>query len=245
MAAQTAIEWTDTTWNPVTGCTKVGRGCDHCYAERIAERFRGTPNHPFTNGFDLTLRPHKLAEPLSWRRPRRVFVNSMSDLFHKEIPREFLDRVFDTMERAHWHQFQVLTKRSSLMRTYINARYSGRHAPEHMWFGVSVEDRGALGRLAHLQQARAAVRFISFEPLLEDLGEIDLSGIHWAIAGGESGPQAREVKVEWVRSLRDQCRSASVAFFFKQWGGRTPKAGGNKLDGRRWQQYPRDIRPVA
>jgi protein gp37 len=245
MAIQTAIEWTDTTWNPVSGCTKIGRGCDHCYAERIAERFRGTPGHPFANGFDLTLRPHKLTEPLSWRRPRRVFVNSMSDLFHKEIPRAFVDRVFDTMEQAHWHQFQVLTKRSSLLRSYVNSRYSGGHAPEHIWLGVSIEDRATLGRLKHLQQARAAVRFVSFEPLLEDLGPVDLSGIHWAIAGGESGAGAREIKAEWVRALRDQCSSANVAFFFKQWGGRTPKAGGNTLDGRRWQQYPRDIRPAV
>ncbi len=241
MAAQTVIEWTDATWNPVTGCTKIGRGCDHCYAERIAERFRGTPGHAFASGFDLTLRPHKLTEPLSWRRPRRVFVNSMSDLFHKEIPREFLDRVFATMESARWHQFQVLTKRSSLMRSYVNARYAGGQAPEHIWLGVSIEDRAALARLRHLQQARAAVRFVSFEPLLEELGELDLSGIHWAIAGGESGPRARELKADWVRSVRDQCRKASVAFFFKQWGGRTPKAGGNRLDGRCWHQYPRNL----
>ncbi|HPF27070.1 MAG TPA: phage Gp37/Gp68 family protein [Steroidobacteraceae bacterium] len=245
MASQTAIEWTDTTWNPVTGCTKVGRGCDNCYAERIAERFRGTPNHPFTNGFELALRPHKLTEPLSWRRPRRVFVNSMSDLFHKEIPRAFLDQVFDTMEQARWHQFQVLTKRSSLLRRYVNGRYAGGHSPEHIWLGVSIEDRSTLGRLKHLQQTRAAVRFVSFEPLLEDLGDVDLSGIHWAIAGGESGAKGREIKAEWIRSLRDQCRSAGVAFFFKQWGGKTPKSGGNTLDGRRWLQYPKSLRPAA
>lgn len=245
MATQTAIEWTDTTWNPVTGCTKVGPGCDHCYAERIAERFRGTPDHPFTNGFDLTLRPHKVNEPLSWRRPRRVFVNSMSDLFHKEIPRAYLDSVFETMEQAHWHQFQVLTKRSSLMRNYVNARYARGHAPEHIWIGVSVEDRAALSRLTHLRQARAAVRFVSFEPLLEDLGDVDLAGIHWAIAGGESGAGARAIHPDWVRTLRDRCRSQGVAFFFKQWGGRTPKAGGNTLDGRRWQQYPRHLVPAT
>jgi protein gp37 len=238
MALATGIEWTDATWNPVSGCTKITRGCDNCYAERIAERFRGTSGHPFENGFDLTLRPHKLGEPLSWRTPRRIFVNSMSDLFHKEIPNEFIDRVFDTMEQANWHVFQVLTKRSSLMRRYVNERYAGRGAPAHIWLGVSVEDRKALVRLAHLKQARAAVRFVSFEPLLEDLESLDLTDIQWAIAGGESGPGARPIMPNWIRSLRDQCRSQRVAFFFKQWGGRTSKARGNKLDGRHWLQYP-------
>ena len=238
MAAQTDIEWTDATWNPVSGCTKVSRGCDHCYAERFSERFRGIAGHPFGAGFDLTLRPHKLSEPLNWRRPRRVFVNSMSDLFHKEIPLEYIDRVFDTMEQAHWHVFQVLTKRSSLLRRYLNARYRSGIAPPHIWVGVSVEDRKALVRLRHLQEARAAVRFVSFEPLLEDLGRLDLHGIHWAIVGGESGPGRRPIDADWVRDIRDQCRAADVAFFFKQWGGITPKAGGNSLDGRHWMQYP-------
>jgi protein gp37 len=245
MATQTSIEWTDATWNPVSGCTKIGRGCDNCYAERLAERFRGTPNHPFEHGFDLTLRPHKLTEPLSWRRPRRVFVNSMSDLFHKEIPREFLDRVFDTMEQAHWHNFQVLTKRSSLMRNYVNRRYANGTAPPHIWLGVSVEDRRSVGRLEHLAQACAAIRFVSFEPLLEDLGEVDLTGIHWAIVGGESGPNARPIEADWVRSLRRQCRTQDVAFFFKQWGGKTSKAGGNRLDGKQWLQYPATIAAAA
>lgn len=245
MSSQTAIEWTDATWNPVSGCTKLGRGCDHCYAERMAERFRGTPNHPFENGFDLTLRPHKLDEPLGWRRPRRIFVNSMSDLFHKEIPRQYIDRVFDTMEQAHWHNFQVLTKRSSLMRSYVNRRYGHGLAPPHIWLGVSVEDRRSLTRLKHLAGANAAVRFASFEPLLEDLGEVNLQGIHWAIVGGESGPHARPIDIEWVRNIRNQCRAWDVAFFFKQWGGRTPKSGGNQLDGRQWLQYPRAASPTA
>ena len=235
----TGIEWTDATWNPMSGCTKVTRGCDHCYAERLAERFRGVKGHPFERGFDLTLRPHKLREPLSWRAPRRVFVNSMSDLFHKEVPKRFIDRVFDTMEEAHWHVFQILTKRSSLLRRYVNERYATGTAPPHIWLGVSVEDRQALVRLRHLQQAHASVRFISFEPLLEDLDELDLNDIHWAIAGGESGPGARSVSPQWIRSIRDQCRAQGVAFFFKQWGGRTSKAGGNRLDGRRWLEYPR------
>jgi protein gp37 len=238
MALTTGIEWTDATWNPVSGCTKVTRGCDNCYAERIAERFRGVKGHPFENGFDLTLRAHKLREPLTWRSPKRIFVNSMSDLFHKDVPKDFIDRVFATMEQANWHVFQVLTKRSSLMRRYVNERYGQRTAPSHIWLGVSVEDRKALTRLTHLRQARASVRFISFEPLLEDLAEIDLTNIHWAIAGGESGPGARAVMPQWIRSIRDQCKSQTVAFFFKQWGGRTSKTRGNRLDGRHWLQYP-------
>ncbi len=242
MALTTGIEWTDATWNPMSGCTKVTRGCDNCYAERIAERFRGVKGHPFERGFDLTLRPHKLREPLSWRAPRRVFVNSMSDLFHKDVPREFIDRVFETMEQAHWHVFQVLTKRSSLMRRYINERYGQSIAPPHIWLGVSVEDRKALVRVDHLRQAQASVRFISFEPLLEDLAQVDLTDIHWAIAGGESGPGARPVMPQWIRSIRDQCNAQAVAFFFKQWGGKTSKARGNSLDGRRWLQYPRVAR---
>lgn len=238
MAIQTGIEWTDATWNPVSGCTKVSPGCDNCYAERFSERFRGTAGHPFEAGFDLTLRPHKLDEPLSWRRSRRIFVNSMSDLFHKDIPVQFIDRVFDTMEQAHWHVFQVLTKRSSLLRRYVNARYRNRVAPPHIWLGVSVEDKTVLVRLRHLRETNAAVRFVSFEPLLEDLGRLDLEGIHWAIVGGESGPGRRPVDAAWVRAIRDQCRAADVAFFFKQWGGVTPKAGGNRLDGDSWLQYP-------
>lgn len=239
MALGTSIEWTDATWNPVSGCTKITRGCDNCYAERIAERFRGVPGHPFENGFELTLRHRKLREPLLWRAPKRVFVNSMSDLFHKEVPKPFIDSVFDTMEQADWHIFQVLTKRSSLMRSYVNERYANRPAPPHIWLGVSVEDRRALVRLGHLKQVNAGVRFVSFEPLLEDLGSIELRGVHWAIAGGESGPLARQMRPEWVRTIRDQCRTQGVAFFFKQWGGRTAKAGGNRLDGRVWLQYPR------
>ena len=244
MAAQTGIEWTDATWNPVSGCVKVSPGCDNCYAERFAERFRGVAGHPFEHGFDVTLRPHRLGEPLSWKRPRRVFVNSMSDLFLKEIPRDFLDQVFETMERADWHVFQVLTKRSSLMRRYVNQRYSGRKAPGHIWLGVSVEDKRRLVRLKHLNETLASVRFVSFEPLLEDLGRVDLGGIHWAIAGGESGPRWRPAAADWIRNLRDQCAAANVPFFFKQWGGIRPKSGGNTLDGRQWAQYP-EARPTA
>jgi protein gp37 len=239
MALSTGIEWTDATWNPVAGCTKVSRGCDNCYAERLAERFRGVQGHPFEHGFDLTLRPHKLEEPLRWRKSRRVFVNSMSDLFHKEIPKSFVDQVFNTMEAAHWHVFQVLTKRSSLLRRYVNERYQFRPPPQNIWLGVSIEDRQAMTRLRHLKQTHGAVRFVSFEPLLEALGDIDLEGIDWAIAGGESGAHARPIEREWIRSLRDQCLCQGVPFFFKQWGGRTSKANGNRLDGRHWKQYPR------
>lgn len=239
MAASTEIEWTDATWNPVTGCTKITRGCDLCYAERFSERFRGVPSHPFENGFDLKLRPERLAQPLGWRQPRRIFVNSMSDLFHKEIPWPFIDSVFETMERAHWHTFQVLTKRSSLMARYLRHRYGSRKAPSHIWLGVSIEDAKNTVRLGHLRTAPASTKFVSFEPLLGPVGKIDLSGIDWAIVGGESGPGARPMLEEWAIELRDQCRSAKVAFFFKQWGGVRPKSGGRLLRGREWNQYPK------
>jgi len=228
------IEWTNATWNPVTGCTKLSAGCDHCYAER----FRGTPGHPFEPGFDLTLRPERLDQPLRWRRPRFIFVNSMSDLFHKGVPREFVDRVFDAMETADHHVYQVLTKRSSLMRDYVKRRYAGERSPPHIWLGVSIENTSTLSRLRHLKQANATIRFVSFEPLLGSVGEIDLAGVHWVIAGGESGPGARPVEVEWLREIRDRCQAQRVAFFFKQWGGCTPKAGGNALDGRQWLEIP-------
>jgi protein gp37 len=238
MAENSAIEWTNSTWNPVTGCTKVSAGCDHCYAERFSERFRGVAGHPFETGFDLTLRPERVEQPKGWRRPRLIFVNSMSDLFHKNIPRDFVSRVFDTMESADWHIYQVLTKRSSLMRNFVNQRYPDHSAPAHIWLGVSIENASTLNRLRHLKQTRAAVRFVSFEPLLGPIGAVDLADIHWVIAGGESGPGARPVEAAWVRELRDQCRAQRVAFFFKQWGGRSPKSGGNTLDGRQWLEYP-------
>jgi protein gp37 len=238
MANATAIEWTDTTWNPVTGCTKISAGCDHCYAERFSERFRGTPGHPFKNGFDLTLRPERLEQPLGWRKPRMVFVNSMSDLFHKEIPSKFISQVFDTMERANWHTFQVLTKRSSVMRNFLRARYGTARGPSHIWCGVSVEDGSKKSRIRHLQEAPAGVRFLSIEPLIGPIGQIDISEINWVIVGGESGPGAREMRLEWVREIRDQCRARNVAFFFKQWGGLRPKSGGRELDGRQWSQFP-------
>lgn len=239
MADRSHIEWTDATWNPVTGCTKISAGCDNCYAERFSERFRGVPGHAYENGFDLTLRPKRLDQPLRWKRSRMIFVNSMSDLFHKKVPKGYIDWVFDTMEQADQHIFQVLTKRSSLMRNYVNARY-GRcsRAPSHIWLGVSIETGKVLVRLTHLRQTRAAVRFVSFEPLLDSIGTVDLTGVDWAIVGGESGARARPIRLSWVRELRDQCIDQEVAFFFKQWGGRTPKAKGNKIDGREWLEFP-------
>jgi protein gp37 len=239
MAANTEIEWTDATWNPVTGCTKISAGCDNCYAARFSERFRGVPGHPFETGFDLHLRPERLAQPLSWKRSKMIFVNSMSDLFHKEIPFAFIDRVFDTMERAPWHTFQVLTKRSSRLRDYVNERYPNNLAPRHIWLGTSVEDGSKKSRVRHVRQTNAGVRFLSVEPLIGPIGELDLTGIHWVIVGGESGPHARPMQPEWAQQVRDQCKTAKVPFFFKQWGGRTPKAGGRLLDGKEWSQLPR------
>ena len=238
MATVTQIEWTDATWNPVTGCTKITRGCDNCYAERFSERFRGVPGHPFEAGFDLTLRPARVAQPLQMRQPRRIFVNSMSDLFHKDVPRTFIDSVFDTMEAADWHAFQVLTKRSSLMVRYLRHRYGAGSAPPHIWLGVSVEDADSAARLRHLRNAQASIKFVSFEPLLGPVGNIDLTGIDWAIVGGESGPRARPMAEDWALDIRDRCRRAGVAFFFKQWGGTRPKTGGRLLAGREWNQYP-------
>lgn len=238
MASSTDIEWTDATWNPVTGCSKITRGCDFCYAERFAERFRGVTGHPFQDGFDLVLRPERLAQPLHWRNPRRIFVNSMSDLFHKEIPTDFISAVFRTMESAHWHTFQVLTKRSSLMARFLKQRYGNSLAPAHIWLGVSVEDSSGAARIKHLQATKASVKFVSFEPLIARVGTIDLAGVHWAIVGGESGPRARPMQEAWAVEIRDQCRAAKVAFFFKQWGGVRPKSGGRRLLGREWNEYP-------
>ena len=238
MADKSAIEWTDSTWNPVTGCTKVSRGCDNCYAERFAERFRGVPGHPFEVGFDLTLREERLEQPLRWKRPRQVFVNSMSDLFHKGVPWSFVDRVFDVMERADWHIFQVLTKRSSLMRGYLRDRYGDSVVPYHIWCGVSVEDRASLVRVKHLQDSPVALRFLSMEPLLDSVGEFDVSGISWIIVGGESGPRARPIKEEWVYEIRDLCEGNDIPFFFKQWGGLRPKSGGRELEGLEYNGMP-------
>lgn len=234
MSATSTIEWTHSTWNPVRGCTKVSPGCKHCYALTFAERWRGLPGHPYEQGFDLRLVPEKLEEPLSWKRPRMIFVNSMSDLFHEGVPESYIHQVFDVMVRADWHTFQILTKRSKrLLELAPRLRW-----PKHIWQGVSVENECYASRIGDLQQVPAAVRFLSIEPLLGAISKLPLDGISWVIVGGESGPRHRPVDPAWVREIRDQCVNASVSFFFKQWGGRTPKAGGRRLDGKEWNQMP-------
>ena len=238
MAQTTAIEWTNATWNPVTGCTKISAGCDNCYAERFSERFRGVEGHPFENGFDLTLRSERLEQPMTWKRPRMIFVNSMSDLFHKDVPNSYINSVFDTMEKANWHIFQVLTKRSSLMKKFINERFNGKPVHDHIWLGTSVEDAARRSRIKHLQDTNAVIRFLSIEPLIGPPGELDLGGIQWVIVGGESGPRARPMQLAWARSVRDQCGAQGVPFFFKQWGGFRAKTGGRELDGREWNELP-------
>ena len=237
MSQLSTIEWTDATWNPVRGCTKISPGCAHCYAERFAERFRGVPGHPYEQGFDLRLVPEKLAEPLRWSQSRMVFVNSMSDLFHAKVSEAYIRRVFNVMKRAHWHRFQVLTKRADRL-----AEMAPRlEWAENIWQGVSVESQAYVGRIDQLRQVNAAVRFLSLEPLLGPLPRLDLSGIHWVIVGGESGPGARPMDPEWARDLRDQCQAAGVPFFFKQWGGVNKKTSGRELDGRTWDEMPNEV----
>lgn len=239
MSDGSKIEWTDATWNPVRGCTKISPGCAHCYAETFAERFRGVPGHPYEQGFDLKLIPEKLTDPFHWPARRRVFVNSMSDLFHADVPEEYIERVCRVMAAADWHTYQVLTKRSERMAELLRTRLRFAAELPHVWWGVSVENRKhGLPRIDHLRSAPAAVRFLSVEPLLEDLGDFDLSGIHWVIVGGESGHGARPLAAEWVRSVRDRCRAAGVDFFFKQWGGVRKSATGRELDGRTHDEQP-------
>jgi len=240
------IEWTDATWNPVRGCTKISPGCKHCYAETFAERFRGVPGHPYEQGFDLKLVPEKLAEPLRWKSARMVFVNSMSDLFHESVPDDYVAEVARVMELASWHTFQVLTKRAERMRELLETRLRSAARRRHIWWGVSVEDRRyGLPRIEQLRRAPASVRFLSIEPLLEDLGPLDLSGIHWVIVGGESGAGARPMDRRWVAAIRDQCRDAGVPFFFKQWGGVRKSRNGRELDGRTHDDLPtRDTTPA-
>ncbi|MDX2166152.1 MAG: phage Gp37/Gp68 family protein [Deltaproteobacteria bacterium] len=238
MSSRSAIEWTDATWNPVRGCTKISPGCKHCYAETFAERFRGVRGHPFEFGFDLRLIPAKLEEPLHWRTPRRIFVNSMSDLFHEDVPAEFIGAVGAVMRRAHWHTFQTLTKRHGRLHDLLSGELEWLSHLPNAWWGVSVENRReGLPRVDTLRETSAAVRFLSIEPLLEDLGILDLGGIHWVIVGGESGARARSMNPEWVRSIRDQCVEQRVPFFFKQWGGVRKKNTGRVLDGRTWSQF--------
>lgn len=244
MSDNSAIEWTDATWNPVRGCTKISPGCKHCYAETLAERFRGVPGHPYQHGFDLVLVPNKLLEPLTWSRSRRVFVNSMSDLFQEGVPADFARQVFEVMALANWHNYQLLTKRADRMRSFVAELPAPLVDLNHIWLGVSVEDRKyGLPRIDALRETAARVRFLSVEPLLEDLGPIDLAGIDWVIVGGESGPGARPMEERWVLSIRDQCAAAGVPFFFKQWGGVIKSRKGRQLQGRTYDEYP-DIVPA-
>ena len=221
MADKSSIEWTDATWNPITGCTKISPGCDNCYAERFAERFRGVPGHPYKNGFDLELRPERLSQPRHWRQSRMIFVNSMSDLFHKDISESYILSVIKSMEEANWHQYQVLTKRSSRMKKVINKNYTMKHFPEYIWMGVSVEDGKRKSRITHLRDTNCQVKFLSIEPLIGPIGNLDLTEISWVIVGGESGPRSRPMSINWAREVRDQCIEQNVPFFFKQWGGTT------------------------
>ena len=266
MATNSSIEWTETTWNPVTGCSKVSPGCDNCYAIREARRMSGNPNSVVRKAYEgTTLRLNgrmnwtgvmnpisdRLEQPLHWKQPRRVFVNSMSDLFHEELPDTYIQSVAEVMKKGDWHTYQVLTKRASRLKVLLNGSLNAHAKLKHIWWGVSVEDRShGFPRIEELRQSDASVRFLSVEPLLEDLGEIDLTRIHWVIVGGESGPGSRPMKPAWVRSIRDQCAKAGVAFFFKQWGAFGPsdsgkdivrmgkKAAGRVLDGRTWDEYP-------
>jgi protein gp37 len=235
MANRSAIEWTESTWNPITGCTKVSPGCKHCYAERMALRLQAMGQPNYANGFKLTLHEHALEIPLHWKTPQTIFVNSMSDLFHKDVPLEFIQRVFEVMRQAHWHRFQILTKRSErLVELDSQLGWSA-----NMWMGVSVENQDYTFRIDHLRQTGAPIKFLSLEPLLGPLSDLNLDGIDWVIVGGESGPGARPIKPVWVTDIRDQCLAAQVPFFFKQWGGTNKKKSGRLLEGRTWDDMPR------
>jgi len=235
--ATSKIEWTESTWNPITGCTKVSPGCKNCYAERMAKRLQAMGLEKYRNGFALTLHPELLEEPLTWAKPQYIFVNSMSDLFHWDVPLEFIQRIFDVMRRAYWHQFQVLTKRAErLLELDPQLEW-----PENVWMGVSVENADYAHRIDLLRRTHAEIKFLSLEPLLGPLSGLDLRGIKWVIVGGESGPRARPVEPEWVREIRDQCQRAHVSFFFKQWGGTRKKKTGRLLDSRTWDELPREL----
>lgn len=235
MASKSAIEWTESTWNPLTGCTKISPGCKHCYAERMAKRLQAMGQPNYRNGFELTLHDHALEIPLNWKQPQMIFVNSMSDLFHEDVPLEFIQKVFDTMTKAYWHTFQVLTKRSDRLLEFDKELLW----PENVWMGVSVENQNYTFRIDHLRETHAVIKFLSLEPLLGPLVNLNLSGIHWVIVGGESGPGARPIQGSWIRDIRDQCLDAGVPFFFKQWGGTNKKKSGRELDGRTWDELPR------
>jgi len=239
MASNSPIEWTEATWNPVTGCDKLSPGCAHCYAERMAKRLKAMGQPNYARGFELTLQPQMLELPLRWKRSKRIFVNSMSDMFHSDVPVEFITRAFDVMRRGHWHRYQILTKRSDRLR----ALDSQLDWQPHIWMGVSVENARFVHRIDHLRATRAHVKFLSLEPLLRPLPNLDLRSIDWVIVGGESGPHARPMDPSWVSDIRDQCRTAGVAFFFKQWGGVFKSRAGRELEGRTWDQMPGEPRP--
>ena len=234
MGLKSAIEWTESTWNPVTGCTKISPGCKFCYAEKMAARLQMMGQFNYRNGFELTLQPHMLELLLQWKRPQSIFVNSMSDLFHDDVPLTYVQQVFDVMRRASWHRFQVLTKRADRLAKLD----SSIEWPANVWMGVSVENYEYVARIDCLRRTRACVKFLSLEPLLGPLPGLDLQNIDWAIVGGESGHGARPVREEWILEIRDQCRRAGVAFFFKQWGGRNKKKSGRLLEGRTWDEMP-------
>jgi len=234
VSQKTPIEWTETTWNPLTGCTKISPGCKRCYAERLSNRLKAMGQKNYTNGFELTLHEHMLSAPLKWKRPQIIFVNSMSDLFQDEVPLEFIRRAFETMRAAYWHQFQVLTKRSERLRN-VSPKIDW---PANVWMGVSVENSAYTSRINDLRQTGAAIKFLSLEPLLGPLPNLDFTGIHWAIVGGESGPGSRPIEKRWVVDIRDQCKTAGVAFFFKQWGGVNKKKSGRLLNGRKHDDMP-------
>jgi len=236
MAQSSTIEWTESTWNPVTGCSKVSPGCLHCYAERMALRLKAMGNENYRNGFAVTCHDHLIEKPMEWKKPQLIFVNSMSDLFHEEVPLEFILKVFHTMNRAHWHIFQVLTKRSERL---MELSYILPWA-KNIWMGVSVEDQSVVSRIEHLKQTHSDVKFISFEPLIGPITQVNLASIDWAIVGGESGPGARPMEKEWVLRIRDLCQESQVPFFFKQWGGVNKKKWGRMLEGRTWDQMPRN-----
>ncbi len=235
MGQKSTIEWTEATWNPVTGCTKISIGCQHCYAERLALRLRAAGLRNYRRGFQVTMHAHALRLPLKWKKPQMVFVNSMSDLFHEDVPIEFIQKVFDVMHEARWHCYQVLTKRSERL---LELDPVLSWAP-NIWMGVTVESADYCFRIDHLRRTRAAVKFLSLEPLLGPMPDLDLGGIDWVVVGGESGPGARPMKREWALQLRDRCRKAGVAFFFKQWGGVDKKKAGRLLDGRTWNEMPK------
>jgi protein gp37 len=242
MSDHSKIEWTDATWNPLRGCTKISPGCKHCYAQTFAERFRGVPGHPYEQGFDLRLVPEKLSEPFTWPSPRTVFVNSMSDLFQPTVPDDYIEEVVRVMMGANWHTYQVLTKRSDRLQQLLSTRLGFAAEARHIWWGVSVEDRKyGLPRIKDLRAAPAAVRFLSIEPLLEDLGQFDISGIDWAIVGGESGQGARPMEKQWVENIQRICRKSGVAFFFKQWGGVQKSKTGRLLNGKTHDDMPARI----